>query len=66
MEDVITDPEPVEMLDFKSEYEFLTGKSPMNGIIKILSKNSSIIDPIIENCKETYNKSPLICILEKD
>jgi hypothetical protein len=54
------------MIDFLSEYEFVSGVSPMNGIIEMLPKDANIIDHITKKCKETYNSRPLICILEKE
>jgi hypothetical protein len=66
IEDIIAGPKDLAMLDFLSEYEFVSGVSPMNGIIEMLPKDANIIDHITKKCKETYNSRPLICILEKE
>jgi hypothetical protein len=50
LEDVVTAPKEVKVLEFKSEYEFVTGKSPLNGSIITLKENSSIIDEIVKYC----------------
>ena len=54
------------MLEFKSEYEFVTGKSTLNGSVVILEKGANIVDKMVEECKQTYSKQPLICFLEKE
>jgi len=66
IEDVIAGPNDFRMLDFKSEYEFVSGKSPLNDRIVVLPKGASILDSMVKECKETYSKSPVICILEDD
>ena len=50
LEDVVTAPKEVNVPEFKSEYEFVTGKSPLNGSIITLKENSSIIDEIVKYC----------------
>jgi hypothetical protein len=66
MEDVIAGSEEVLMLEFLSEYEFVSKDSPMNGKIKMLPKDSNIVDKIVKKSKKEYGSRPLICILEKD
>jgi hypothetical protein len=36
IEEVVTAPKKVTMLEFKSEYEFITKKSPLNGNVRML------------------------------
>ena len=50
LEDVVTTPKEVKILEFKSEYELVTAKSPMNSSIITLEENGSIIDEIIKYC----------------
>jgi hypothetical protein len=65
LEDVVTDPKEVEILGFKSEYEFDTKRSPMNGSIMTLQENASIIDEIVKYCEQNYQSRPLICFLDE-
>jgi hypothetical protein len=44
---VVTDPEPVTMVEFKSEYEFVTNKSTINGNLVMLAEKASILDKMI-------------------
>ena len=66
IEDVISGPGGVEMLDFLSEYEFASGKSHMQRDYEILPKNANILDHMTKKCREVYNNKPLICILDED
>ena len=66
IEELIASSEDMVMLDFKSEYEFTSGDSTMNGKIVMLDKGADIIGSITEKCKEYYNSRPIICILEKE
>ena len=43
IEEVDTAPKKVTMLEFKSEYEFITKKSPLNGNVRMLDKNDDIL-----------------------
>ena len=54
------------MLEFLSEYEFVSKKSHLQGDIEILPKDANILDHIAKKCKEVYSSKPLVCILEKD
>ena len=54
-EDVIAKPDPVTMLKFKSEYEYATTRSTLNGNLVVLDKDESIVDKIIENIEVTYS-----------
>jgi hypothetical protein len=65
LEDVVTTPKEVKILEFKSEYEFVTGKSPMNSSIITLEENTSIIDEIAKYCEKNYQVRPLICFLDE-
>jgi hypothetical protein len=65
LEDVVTDPKAVEVLGFKSEYEFVTGRSPLNGSIMVLPENASIIDEVVKYCEQNYQTRPLICFLDE-
>jgi hypothetical protein len=63
IEEVVTAPKKVTMLEFKSEYEFITKKSPLNGSLEMLAKNDDILPKIIEKCQQTYSSRPIICFL---
>ena len=54
LEDVVTEPEPVHMLEFKSEYEFVTSKSLLEGSIVMLEPGTNILSKVIEECKAEY------------
>lgn len=64
-EDVISNPDTITMLKFKSELEFTTTRSIMNGKIVALVKDESIINQIIENIKTYYLTKPSICFLDE-
>jgi hypothetical protein len=63
-EEVIAKPNPVCMLEFKSEFEMVSGQSTINGTVVALEKDESIIEKIIENIDRTYTKVPRICFLD--
>jgi hypothetical protein len=65
IEDVIFSEGELHMVDFKSEYEMVSGNSHLNGVIEMLPKDADIVHHIAEKCKETYSSKPLICILEE-
>jgi hypothetical protein len=65
LEDVVTAPKEVKVLEFKSEYELVTGKSPLNGSIMTLKENASIIDEIVTYCQKNYQVRPIICFLDE-
>ena len=65
LEDVVTDGKEVTILEFKSEYEFVSLNSPMNGSVITLEENASIIDEIMKYCDKNYCKKPLICFLDE-
>ena len=65
LEDVVTAPQEVKVLEFKSEYEFVAGKSPLNGSIIRLTENASIIDEVVKYCEQNYQTRPLICFLDE-
>lgn len=48
LEEIVTKPEEVTMLDFKSQYEFTEKKSTLDGTCVILPAGASILDKIIE------------------
>jgi hypothetical protein len=66
MEDVIVDGDELHMVDFKSEYEMVSGNSHLNGQIEMLTKGADIVHHMAEKCKESYRSKPLICILEEE
>jgi hypothetical protein len=48
LEEIVTKPEEVVMLDFKSEYEFTEKRSTLDGTYVILPQGANILDKIIE------------------
>src|SRR5438874_1881418 len=46
-EDVIVTPDPVSLLQFKSEYEYVTKNSTINALLQTLPKDENILNKII-------------------
>lgn len=65
IEDAVTDPAPAALLKFKSEYEFVTQKSTLNGNLVVLPQGADIMPHIIERCASSYTSRPIICFLEQ-
>jgi hypothetical protein len=65
MEDVIASEGELHMVDFKSEYELVSGNSHLNGVIEMLAKDADIVEQIVAKCKETYSSKPIVCILDE-
>lgn len=64
IEDVVIAPDQVSLLQFKSEYEFVTQKSTLNGNLVTLAAGENILAKIIEQCTINYQCRPVICFLE--
>ena len=65
IEDVITGMDNACVLEFKSEYELLTGKSLMNLSNVMLCKEADIAEAMIEKCTTLYKEKPIVCFLEQ-
>jgi len=65
LEDVVTDLKEMQIFEFKSEYEFVTRKSPLNGSIVTLQENASVLEEIIKYCQKNYQVRPIICFLDE-
>jgi hypothetical protein len=65
IEDVITAPNQAALLRFKSEYEFLTSKSLLNGNLIMLELNADIVNKVIKYCSDAYGMRPIICFLDE-
>jgi len=50
IEDVVTKSQPVAMLEYKSEYEFVTGKSTINARLEMLPQDDDILERIMLQC----------------
>ena len=65
IEDVITGMDNACALEFKSEYELLTGKSLMNLSYVMLGKEADVAGTMIEKCTTLYKEKPIVCFLEQ-
>ena len=64
-EDMVAKPESVNMLEFKSEYEYATKNSTINANLVTLPKDEKIIGKIIDHCASLYPLKPVICFVEE-
>ena len=62
---MIAKPDPVSLLQFKSEYEYATKNSTINANLVTLPKDESIIGKIIDKCATLYSLKPIICFVEE-
>ena len=65
IEDVISGRGGVEMLEFLSEYEFVTGKSHLQGDIVILPKDANIVEHMAKSARRSTVASPLYASLRR-
>ena len=65
IEDVIIGTDNACALEFKSEYELLTGKSLMNLSNVMLYKEADVAEAMIEKCTTLYKEKPIVCFLEQ-